>query len=321
MVESDDLEIQYSIEAYPTDPSIIYSCTNSTCLISYVGNDGVGIGEALPDDIEDHITGIIGQGEAASHVNGIWMGSLDEWHVMNGYWIQADIEIFEFSFVSDGLVRKHYTETKLNPNQNLPEEFSYKQSTQQSFYFVDAVMVDDLDIYPGEWILATNNGKVVGAREWNGEVIDVPVMGSDGRLESSAYCKMGDIPEFKLYRPSTGELIDLTGEISSWANNAISFVGLLENVAEIPDAFRLGNPYPNPFNPTTSITFDVASECELKLSIFDIQGRLIEEIVSGLVQAGYYEIQWNASGQASGMYFLRMVTPESAITQKLILMK
>ena len=146
-------------------------------------------------------------------------------------------------------------------------------------------------------------------------------MGTDGNSESSAYCTVGDIPEFKLYRPSTGELIDLTGEISSWANNAISFVGLLENVAEIPDAFRLGNPYPNPFNPTTSITFDVASECELKLSIFDIQGRLIEEIVSGLVQAGYYEIQWNASGQASGMYFLTMVTPESAITQKLILMK
>jgi len=65
----------------------------------------------------------------------------------------------------------------------------------------------------------------------------------------------------------------------------------------------------------------VASECELKLSIFDIQGRLIEELVSGVVQAGYHEIQWNAKSQASGMYFLRMVTPESAMTQKLILMK
>jgi hypothetical protein len=182
-------------------------------------------------------------------------------------------------------------------------------------------MVDGIDIYPGEWILATVNGIVVGAREWNGEVMDVPVMGSDGNSESSAYCKMGDIPEFKLYRSRTGELIDLTGEIPSWTNNTISFVGSLENVVEIPDAFRLGNPYPNPFNPTTSITFDVASECELKLSIFDIQGRLIEELVSGVVQAGYHEIQWNAKSQASGMYFLRMVTPESAMTQKLILMK
>ena len=317
-----DTTIQYSIDAFPTNPALIYNLHVGPNLTSYVGNDGAEIGEALPDDIEGHITGIISAGVATMPgEDGEWMGSLQNWNVLKGYWISSDIDDLEFSFVSDGLVRKHYSETKVNQNNNLPDQFSYEQSTQQSFYFVDAVMVDGLNIHPGEWILATHNGTVVGAREWNGEVIDVPVMGTDGNSESSAYCAVGDIPEFKLYRPSTGELIDLTGEISSWANNAISFVGLLENVAEIPDAFRLGNPYPNPFNPTTSITFDVASECELELSIFDIQGRLIEELVSGLVQAGYYEIQWNASGQASGMYFLRMVTPESAITQKLILMK
>ena len=182
-------------------------------------------------------------------------------------------------------------------------------------------MVDGLDIYPGEWILATNNGTVVGAREWNGEVIDVPVMGSDGHLESSAYCKMGDVPEFKLYRPGTDEMVDLMGEILPWKNNAISFAGTLENVVEIPNKFNLGKPYPNPFNPSTSITYDVATECEIELAIFDIKGRLVEILVSGVVQAGYYELQWNAKSQASGIYFLRMVSPESAMTQKLILMK
>jgi hypothetical protein len=317
-----DPPIPYSIDAFPTNPSIIYNLNMGPNLISYVGTDGAEIGEAIPDDIENHITGIISAGVATmQNGNGEWMGSLQNWHVLSGYWISSDIEDLEFSFVSDGLVRKHYTETKLNQNQGLPDEFSYSQSTQQSFYFVDAVMVDELDIYPGEWILATNNGTVVGAREWSGEVIDIPVMGRDGNSESSAYCEVGDIPEFKLYRPGSGELIDLTGEILPWLNNTISFVGSLENVVEIPDAFQLGNPYPNPFNPTTSIAFDVATECELELSILDIQGRLIEELVSGVVQAGYHEIQWNASGQASGMYFLRMVTPESAMTQKLILMK
>jgi hypothetical protein len=146
-------------------------------------------------------------------------------------------------------------------------------------------------------------------------------MGKDGNSESSAYCEVGDIPEFKLYRPSTGELIDLTGEILPWVNNAISFVGSLENIVEIPDAFQLGRPYPNPFNPSTSITYDVATDCKIELSIFDIQGRLVEELVTGQVKAGYHEIQWNAKSQASGMYILRMVTPKSAMTQKLILMK
>ena len=76
---------------------------------------------------------------------------------------------------------------------------------------------------------------MVGAREWNGVVIDVPVMGYDGNPESTGYCVVGDTPEFKLYRPGTDELIDLTGEISSWANNATTFVGSLENLILIPD--------------------------------------------------------------------------------------
>ena len=65
----------------------------------------------------------------------------------------------------------------------------------------------------------------------------------------------------------------------------------------------------------------MATDCEIEIAIFDIKGRLIEKLVSGVVQAGYYEIQWNAKSQASGIYFLRMVTPESAMTQKLIIMK
>ena len=194
-----DPPVPYSIEAYPTDPFIIYDLDMGANLISYVGTDGAEIGEALPDDIEEHITGIISAGVATmQNGDGEWMGSLQNWNVLKGYWISSDIDDLEFSFVSDGLVRKHYTKNKLNQNQTIPDEFRYEQSTQQSFYFFDAVMVDGLDIYPGEWILATNNGTVVGAREWNGEVIDVPVMGKDGNSESRVYCEVGDIPEFKL---------------------------------------------------------------------------------------------------------------------------
>ena len=218
-------------------------------------------------------------------------------------------------------MREKYSETKVNLNNKLPDAFSYVQSTQQSFYFFDNVMVDGLDIYPGEWILATNNGAIVGAREWNDNFIDVPVMGYDDYPESAAYCMVGDTPEFKLYRPGTGELVDLTGEIPSWTNNATIFVGSLENVIVIPDAFRLGDPYPNPFNPVATIAYDVALDCELVLSIFDLQGRIVEKLVSGYVQAGYYEIQWDARSYASGIYFLQLVTPDITINRKLVLMK
>jgi len=320
-VDPIDPPITYCIDAYPTDPSIIYTLMHGVNLVSYAGTDGLEIGEAIPDDIEEHITGIIGEGVAAKQVDGVWVGSLTNWELLSGYWIEIDVFPVEFNFVNDGLVRKHYSKTKVNQTHDLPKEFSYKQSTQQSFYFFDAVMVDGIDVHLGEWIIATVDDIVVGAREWNGEVLDVPVMGSDGRLETSTYCKNGDIPEFKLFRPSTDEIVNLTGQIVPWENNTTYFAGTLENVVEIPNRFNLGKPYPNPFNPTTSITYDVATDCEIEIAIFDIKGRLIEKLVSGVVQAGYYEIQWNAKSQASGIYFLRMVTPESAMTQKLIIMK
>ena len=50
-------------------------------------------------------------------------------------------------------------------------------------------------------------------------------------------------------------------------------------------------------------------------------GRLVEELMFGFIEAGYYEIQWNAQTEANGVYFLRLMTPEKAITQKMILMK
>ena len=62
-------------------------------------------------------------------------------------------------------------------------------------------------------------------------------------------------------------------------------------------------------------------DCSIELSVYDLRGRLVEELITGFVEAGYYEIQWNAGTAASGVYFLRLVTSEKAITQKMILMK
>ena len=161
----------------------------------------------------------------------------------------------------------------------------------------------------------------MGAREWIGRSIDVPVMGYDGYPETAGYCEIGDRPEFKLFRPVSGQLINLTGEFPVWTNNLIWYAGSLENVITVPDVFKLGKPYPNPFNPTTNITFEIPIDCEVELSVYDLNGRLVQELVSDFLETGYYEIQWNASNQASGMYFMRMVMPKQTMTRKLILMK
>ena len=89
----------------------------------------------------------------------------------------------------------------------------------------------------------------------------------------------------------------------------------------LPIKTELSGSYPNPFNPTTSINYSIANDSHVEIMVFDAAGRLVEELVNGNQDGGSYSITWNASNQASGMYFAKMVVGEFVQTQKLVLLK
>lgn len=89
----------------------------------------------------------------------------------------------------------------------------------------------------------------------------------------------------------------------------------------IPDKFELFNNYPNPFNPSTKIKFDLPENINVYLAIYDISGRKIEEIIKGKFNAGSYIINFNAGRLSSGIYFYRLVAGNFVSTKKMILIK
>jgi len=90
----------------------------------------------------------------------------------------------------------------------------------------------------------------------------------------------------------------------------------------IPIDFALHPPYPNPFNPTTTIRFDLVETWHAtSLHIFDITGRVVETLVNGQIESGQHKILWNASKHSSGIYFVELVAGEKRDVQKLILLK
>jgi hypothetical protein len=89
----------------------------------------------------------------------------------------------------------------------------------------------------------------------------------------------------------------------------------------LPDAFTLSQNYPNPFNPTTTIIYGLRERTNVELKLFDVLGCEIEIFVSGEQDAGYYEIEFNASILASGIYFYRLQAGSFVETKKMILMK
>ncbi len=74
----------------------------------------------------------------------------------------------------------------------------------------------------------------------------------------------------------------------------------------IPNTFALSQNYPNPFNPTTKIGFQIPTDGNVVLSVFDNSGKLVSTILNGFKPAGYYTVDFNASGISSGIYFYKI---------------
>jgi hypothetical protein len=86
-------------------------------------------------------------------------------------------------------------------------------------------------------------------------------------------------------------------------------------------SFTLHQNYPNPFNPKTVISFQLAIDSQVELTIYNMCGQKIETLISGKKQKGYQKIAWDASALTSGIYFYRLKTENFTQTRKMALVK
>ena len=87
-------------------------------------------------------------------------------------------------------------------------------------------------------------------------------------------------------------------------------------------SLKLSSPYPNPFNPVTTIPYSIPEDVNnLKINIYDITGRLVDQIYNGNQTMGNHKLIWIASRYASGIYFVKMITDTDNISRKLVLIK
>jgi hypothetical protein len=89
----------------------------------------------------------------------------------------------------------------------------------------------------------------------------------------------------------------------------------------LPNEFKLFAPYPNPFNPVTTIRFALGQSEKVTLRIYDINGRLADTLINDKLAPGEHEVRWLAEGFASGVYFVKMESGPFQATEKLILLK
>ncbi len=117
---------------------------------------------------------------------------------------------------------------------------------------------------------------------------------------------------------TTGYIAGASGIILKTVNGG---VGVRTISSEVPGEFKLFSNYPNPFNPITKIKFNVPKSEIISLKIYDINGKLVEELFNNNFSAGSYEAEWNAKNFASGIYFNKVESASFSDTKRMMLVK
>ena len=314
-IKINDMDI-VSFTGFVTNSSLQYSLSQGANLISFPSDMSYNLLDALPESLDGVVTSIISEGESATYEDGSWYGSLIDFEGFKGYWFIVNEAVdFTFDLDAGGFARN------ISKQKQYLSGYEYNQSTLQSFYYIkDVPMAEE-----GDWIIAYNDDVVVGARQWNGYMTDIPVMGNDNEDYSVGYMDVNETPEFKLYKAKTGELIDLYSAdyVPGFGNNSTPVLSRLNNTTMlVPNTVQLHGAYPNPFNPVTNIKFTVGSDqAFVELNIIDIQGRLVDKLVRNSYAYGEHEVMFDANILSSGIYFVQLITEKDIKYSKIVLLK
>jgi hypothetical protein len=120
---------------------------------------------------------------------------------------------------------------------------------------------------------------------------------------------------------------ELTGYIAGSGVILKTVTGGITNIKlisdKLPQSFKLLQNYPNPFNGISVIRFSIPQNANenIKLSVYNIQGKLIETLINEAISAGEYEVKWDSKLNASGIYYYKLETRNFSEVKRMVLIK
>lgn len=99
------------------------------------------------------------------------------------------------------------------------------------------------------------------------------------------------------------------------------FMAEEQEIAAVPEEFALENNYPNPFNPTTTISYQLPEDSHVSIAVYNMMGQQVATLVNSQVNAGYHTVTWEAGNFPTGIYLYRIEAGDFKETKRMILLK
>jgi hypothetical protein len=313
-------ESTLNFSGMPVDPSEPISLSTGWNWISYKPQTTIDINTALGSIS----TGIFIKDQSSFsdfYAGWGWFGTLNEMSPGSGYMLRMDTAE-DLVYPSGGLL-----------------------STETDNYEVSLTRSEDCEVNPFAYEF---NGAITAHVSIGDEVVSdgtlLAYVGDECRGEQEAlyfppaenyyfptmtYSNVveGEVMTFK-YVDVSQNVYDLDGSLEFVSDmivgngfDPIVFTTTLANESVTPESYELGMAYPNPFNPSTTLDYNLASAGDVNIVVFDMLGNLVEQLYSGYHSQGTGQVIWDAKDTPAGIYFIRLSAGNYSQTRKVILMK
>lgn len=167
------------------------------------------------------------------------------------------------------------------------------------------------------WGLAVSGpGRILGCRS-DGTVIWSSDSGVSWNVQSTPLTE--NLYEIDFPSQMTGYIGTWSGNVLKTTNGGLTYAQ--SQFGNVPAEVKLFGNFPNPFNPSTSVSFELPARQDLKLTIHDISGRVARVLREGEFPSGMHEVEWNAVGLSGGVYFIRLQSGDISLVKKAVLLK
>ena len=155
-----------------------------------------------------------------------------------------------------------------------------------------------------------------------GKLYDKKIVTPGNADDSPLYDKLQAVPQIGSQMPQGGTLtLQQIQLIRTWINEGAHPVPTSLEDSERPMTMRLDQNFPNPFNPSTVVSFQLSVVGQTSLKVFDLTGREVAVLVDGRLPAGEHSVTFDATGLPSGIYLYVLESGGQRVSRKLLLMK